>query len=71
MSFNLSANENKGNWNRRIGKSQPLFVYFRPFHTQFDGIQNKKKIRFLKNGPIPASFCLFSLFSHYNFNNTN
>ena len=42
MSFNLSANENKGNWNRRIGKSQPLFVYFRPFHTQFDGIQNKK-----------------------------
>ena len=26
---------------------------------------------FLKNGPIPASFCLFSSFSHYNFNNTN
>ena len=25
---------------------------------------------FLKNGPIPASFCLFSLFSQYNFNNT-
>ena len=25
----------------------------------------------LKNGPIPASFCLFSAFSHYNFNNTN
>ena len=24
---------------------------------------------FEKNGPIPASFCLFSLFSHYNFNN--
>ena len=23
-----------------------------------------------KNGPIPASFCLFSSFSHYNFNNT-
>ena len=23
------------------------------------------------NGPIPASFCLFSFFSHYNFNNTN
>ena len=23
------------------------------------------------NGPIPASFCLFSLFSHYNFNKTN
>ena len=23
------------------------------------------------NGPIPASFCLFSLFSRYNFNNTN
>ena len=22
-----------------------------------------------KNGPIPASFCLFSSFSHYNFNN--
>ena len=28
-------------------------------------------IFFLKNGPIPASFCLFSLFSQYNFNNTN
>ena len=28
---------------------------------------------FLKktNGPIPASFCLFSSFSRYNFNNTN
>ena len=26
---------------------------------------------FKKNGPIPASFCLFSSFSHYNFNNTN
>ena len=26
---------------------------------------------FLKNGPIPAPFCLFSSFSHYNFNNTN
>ena len=26
---------------------------------------------FYKNGPIPASFCLFSFFSHYNFNNTN
>ena len=26
---------------------------------------------FLKNGPIPASFCLFSSFSLYNFNNTN
>ena len=25
----------------------------------------------LKNGPMSASFCLFSLFSHYNFNNTN
>ena len=25
----------------------------------------------LKNGPIPASFCLFLSFSHYNFNNTN
>ena len=28
-------------------------------------------LTFLKNGPIPASFCLFSSFSHYNFNNTN
>ena len=28
-------------------------------------------IFFKKNGPIPASFCLFSLFSRYNFNNTN
>ena len=26
---------------------------------------------FLKNGPVPASFCLFSFFSCYNFNNTN
>ena len=26
---------------------------------------------FFLNGPIPASFCLFSLFSRYNFNNTN
>ena len=26
---------------------------------------------FLKNGPFTASFCLFSSFSHYNFNNTN
>ena len=25
---------------------------------------------YLKSGPIPASFCLFSLFSQYNFNNT-
>ena len=25
----------------------------------------------LKNGPIPASFCLFSSCSHYNFNITN
>ena len=24
---------------------------------------------FLKNGPIPAPLCLFSLFSQYNFNN--
>ena len=23
---------------------------------------------FFKNGPIPTSFCLFSFFSHYNFN---
>ena len=28
-------------------------------------------IGFLKNGPIRASFCLFSSFSRYNFNNTN
>ena len=26
---------------------------------------------FFKKGPIPASFCLFSSFSHHNFNNTN
>ena len=26
---------------------------------------------FSKNGPIPASFCLFSSFSHYDFNNAN
>ena len=26
---------------------------------------------FLINGPIPASFCIFLLFPHYNFNNTN
>ena len=26
---------------------------------------------FIKNGPIPASFCLFSSFPQYNFNNTN
>ena len=26
---------------------------------------------FKKNGPNPASFCLFPLFSRYNFNNTN
>ena len=26
---------------------------------------------FLKNGPILASFWLFSSFSHYNFNNRN
>ena len=29
------------------------------------------KDSFFKNGPIPASFCLFSFFFHYNFNNTN
>ena len=29
---------------------------------------NMVTIIFLKNGPIPASFCLFLLFSHYNFN---
>ena len=27
--------------------------------------------RFFSNVPIQASFCLFSSFSHYNFNNTN
>ena len=26
---------------------------------------------FIKNGPIPDSFCLFSFFSHHNFNKTN
>ena len=32
----------------------------------------KEQVYFLKNnGPIPSSFCLFSSFSHYNFNNTN
>ena len=31
----------------------------------------KLTIIFLKKWPIPASFCLFSSFSHYNFNNTN
>ena len=28
-----------------------------------------KTFYFLKNGPILASFCLFTSFSHYNFNN--
>ena len=32
---------------------------------------NSCGLSFLKNGPVPASFCLFSLFSRYNFNNTN
>ena len=27
--------------------------------------------KLIKNGPIPASFCLFPSFSSYNFNNTN
>ena len=31
----------------------------------------KQVFFFKKNGPIPASFCPFSLFSQYNFNNTN
>ena len=31
----------------------------------------KKLFLIIKNGTIPASFCLFSSFSHYNFNNTN
>ena len=30
-----------------------------------------KKIVFLKKEPIPATFCLFSSFSHYNLNNKN
>ena len=34
------------------------------------GIMFAKENCFL-NGLIPASFCLFSSFSHYNFNNTN
>ena len=29
---------------------------------------HKEAVLFLKNGPIPASFCLFSFFSCYNFN---
>ena len=29
------------------------------------------KTFFFKNGPVPASFCLFLIFSRYNFNNTN
>ena len=31
----------------------------------------RNKNSFFKNGPITASFCLFTLFSRYNFNNTN
>ena len=34
-----------------------FFIYFRPFKHTF---------QFLKNGPNPASFCLFSFFSQYN-----
>ena len=33
--------------------------------------KNNKLVFLKKNWPIPASFCLFSLFSLYNFNNTN
>ena len=32
---------------------------------------NKGSYFFLKNGQIPASFCLFSSFSHFNFKNTS
>ena len=32
---------------------------------------NSCGLSFLKNGPVPACFCLFLLFSRYNFNNTN
>ena len=31
-------------------------------------MQNSFGVTFLRNGPIPAYFCLFSLFSCYNFN---
>ena len=30
-----------------------------------------RSLFFFKNGPTPASFCLFSSFSRYNFSNTN
>ena len=36
--------------------------------AQCSQICGSVKESFLKNGPIPASFCLLSFFSRYNFN---
>ena len=48
-----------------------LMAAFSLIRINFDIFAVIKILKFLKNGPILVSFCLFSLFSRYNFNNTN
>ena len=52
-------------------KHKSFFDRDKPSSTSTEELHGQASLFFKKNGPIPASFCPFSLFSRYNFNNTN
>ena len=58
------------NWRKNFSSTAWWWRRLRDFaDSQFAG--SSRAIFYQKIGPTPASFCSFSSFSHYNFNNTN
>ena len=55
----------------RVSDKQNGFYLFRRYLIRLLLELSYSLVSFFKNGPMQASFCLFSSFSHYNFNNTN
>ena len=68
---------NQKSWNPNRHLLPKMSFSRKLFKSSSRGPSNKPKLviliryLFVFYGPIPASFCLFTSFSHYNFNNTN
>ena len=63
-----SLNRRQAHWPNDHHHGQCLVFLF---SCHISNLMAKKLVFFKKNGPIPASFCLFLSFSRYNFNNSN
>ena len=73
FSFNLSFQTNINFFTANQCRKMCWDSNSQPSEHESPPITTKQilNVFFKKNGPYPASFCLFLSFSHYNFNNTN